>query len=356
MNIRRMSKVCVVAVAVWVTQNVVKAQPFDVGTAFTYQGKLDFGGVAVNDICDFAFSLWDDPSLGSQKGSTQAANSVTVDDGLFTVPIDFGAGAINGEARWLKIEVRCPAGAGAFTPLSPRQELTPTPYSIRAGTAAGIASQRMSSTVTLNISNMVDVETLEITTPAGGYVVVEGKCFIQFSGTTAPSYAFVQIDTVAGGGTIIPYYTIAGLGGYENSAFNNDFPVYVTRVFQVSAGTHTYRLEARKSSTAGTAIAWFAILTATYYPTSYGATLPAVASSMADLPEPAIDGVHEMSSGEEFMDVQMDQPDLVALVQDQEQQIQELHQQNQEIHQRLAHLEQIINDRLDTDVYEGGVR
>ncbi len=100
------------------------------GTAFTYQGRLNQGGVPVNSTCDFEFSLWDAAVGPTQIGSTLSVNSVTVTDGLFTVQLDFEAAAFNGNARWLQIAVRCPAGAGAFTTLSPRQPLTPAPIAL----------------------------------------------------------------------------------------------------------------------------------------------------------------------------------------------------------------------------------
>ncbi|MHC4064237.1 MAG: hypothetical protein ACYSUI_07005 [Planctomycetota bacterium] len=100
------------------------------GTAFTYQGRLTLGGVPVTGPCDFEFGLWDDPAVGTQIGTTQTENNVMVINGLFSVTIDFGSGAIDGDARWLDIAVRCPAGGGAFTPLSPRQELTPSPHAL----------------------------------------------------------------------------------------------------------------------------------------------------------------------------------------------------------------------------------
>ncbi len=103
-------------------------------SAFTYQGKLETGGVPVSNTCDMTFALFDDPATGSQMGTTQTITAITVTDGLFTASLngggEFGAAAFTGQARWLQIAVRCPAGTGGYTPLSPRQEVTATPYSI----------------------------------------------------------------------------------------------------------------------------------------------------------------------------------------------------------------------------------
>lgn len=98
------------------------------GAAFTYQGQLKSGGSAYSGTCDFQFKLFDDPSAGAQIGATQTASGVSVSSGVFTTQLDFGAGAFDGNARWLDISVRCPAGSGSYTALSPRQELTATPY------------------------------------------------------------------------------------------------------------------------------------------------------------------------------------------------------------------------------------
>jgi hypothetical protein len=108
---------------------VVPAAP--VGTAFTYQGRIRRSGVAVNNpFCDFQFSLWNALSGGAQVGGLQTKNNVPVQEGRFTVSLDFGAGAFNGEGRWLELTVRCPAGSGAFTALTPRQPLTSAPYAL----------------------------------------------------------------------------------------------------------------------------------------------------------------------------------------------------------------------------------
>ncbi len=101
------------------------------GTAFTYQGQLKKDGAPVNGTCDFLFSLWDDPTAGSQIGTNQEKLNVSVSNGLFTIPdLDFGADAFNGDARWLRIRVRCPAGSGDYTVLDPRQPLTAAPYAL----------------------------------------------------------------------------------------------------------------------------------------------------------------------------------------------------------------------------------
>ncbi len=103
------------------------------GTGFTYQGQLQSGGAPVSGSCDLAFRLYDADSAGAQVGSA-ITTTVTVNAGLFTAPLDFGAGAFTGAARWLDIRVRCPAGGGSFTPLSQRQPLTAAPYALFATT------------------------------------------------------------------------------------------------------------------------------------------------------------------------------------------------------------------------------
>ena len=100
------------------------------GTAFTYQGQLKSNGLPYGGSCDFQFGLWDAASGGLQIGTTQTKTNVGVADGFFTVQLDYGTGRFQGDARWLDISVRCPAGGGTYTPLTPRQPLTPSPYAL----------------------------------------------------------------------------------------------------------------------------------------------------------------------------------------------------------------------------------
>lgn len=126
------------------------------------------------------------------------------------------------------------------------------------------------SPVTMVTLEMTDLLNLEIETPADGYIVLEGKCYVELSGTTGPNVALVQIDETEGGGSQFPYYTLAGLGGYVNTN-ESYFPIYVTRVYWKQQGIHGFRMEGRANNAApALARSWDHILTATYYPTSYG--------------------------------------------------------------------------------------
>jgi hypothetical protein len=114
------------------------ADAFAQGTAFTYQGFLRQGGTPVNTNHDFQFSLWTAASGGTQVGSTQTRTNVSVQNGLFTVTLDFGT-VWDGSDRFLQIAVR-PAGSGSYTTLTPRVKINPTPYAIRAGVASPIGA------------------------------------------------------------------------------------------------------------------------------------------------------------------------------------------------------------------------
>lgn len=114
--------------------------------AFTYQGRLADGRGPVTGTCDFTFRLYNhagsgNPPSGGTLLGTDTAKKVPVADGLFTVQLDFGPAAFQGEARWLAVEVDC--GDGPAT-LSPRQALTPTPYALWAASAGSVPWQGLS--------------------------------------------------------------------------------------------------------------------------------------------------------------------------------------------------------------------
>jgi hypothetical protein len=106
------------------------------GTAFTYQGRLDIAGVPASGTNDLTFTLYNAVTAGATVGTSNTFNDLVITNGLFTVTLDFGAGAFNGAARWLQIAARPGVSAGAYTNLAPRQAITPSPYAVFAGGAA----------------------------------------------------------------------------------------------------------------------------------------------------------------------------------------------------------------------------
>jgi len=106
------------------------------GTAFAYHGQLTHDGQPAAGSYDLRAGLFAALAGGAQIGSTLTNLSVAINGGRFATPLDFGAGAFNGEARFLEIAVR-PAGQGEFVPLNPRQPITPAPYALFAMTPAG---------------------------------------------------------------------------------------------------------------------------------------------------------------------------------------------------------------------------
>jgi hypothetical protein len=109
------------------------------GTAFTYQGRLNDGAGPANGVYDLQFAIFDSTSAGSLIAGPLTNSATGVTNGLFTVTLDFGANPFNGAARWLDIAVRT-NGSGAFTSLTPRQQITPTPYAITASNLTGTVS------------------------------------------------------------------------------------------------------------------------------------------------------------------------------------------------------------------------
>ena len=105
-----------------------------VGTAFTYQGRLIDANNPADGEYDFQFKLYDANTAGTQVGDDVNRPDVNAVDGYFTVELNFGSGIFTGDARWLEILVR-PGDSNDFSDfvtLSPRQEVTPTPYAIYA--------------------------------------------------------------------------------------------------------------------------------------------------------------------------------------------------------------------------------
>lgn len=222
MNARKLG-VMVVMAAVLAAPVAFAQTP--VGTAFAYQGQLKLLGTPVNDTADFEFTLWQDPNSvnpADQIGEMLPIDAVDVVDGLFNVVLDFemgdkSIGAYDGNARWLQIAVRSPAGGGGYTTLTPRQELRPTPHAIWAqavlggitGTGTGNYIPKFTNGSTLADSVMYETAGrigLGTQCPDGAYAMLHAH---------SGSSALIKITNDGTGqgyndGTLFSYTTTAG--------------------------------------------------------------------------------------------------------------------------------------------------
>ncbi|HYX30681.1 MAG TPA: hypothetical protein VE863_19250 [Pyrinomonadaceae bacterium] len=117
-------------------------------STFTYQGKLQDQGAAANGTFDFQFKIFTGPTNDAQLPLatdtcpgpiTVGRPGVSVTNGNFSVKLDFSNAALcfelfSGDPRYLEIAVRHNSNE-AYVTLSPRQQITSTPYAIRANTA-----------------------------------------------------------------------------------------------------------------------------------------------------------------------------------------------------------------------------
>lgn len=125
-------------------------------------------GVPYSGTVDLEFSLWDAGVGGNQIGSTVQADNVDVVSGLFTVSLNFGAEAFNGDARWLQVVVNGVA-------LSPRHILSATPYATFASGNWGLSGNWNTGAAFLGSKDNAPVELRVNNRRAARYIYVQGE-------------------------------------------------------------------------------------------------------------------------------------------------------------------------------------
>jgi hypothetical protein len=183
-------------------------------TTFTYQGKLTDGGSPANGTYDLQFTLFDAMAAGNQIGSTLTQSSVSITNGGFTAQLDFGAGAFPGDDRFLEIGVRPTGSAAAYTVLSPRTQITSTPYAIRAANSSqfnGLAANRY---VQSDGNGNVGIGTTSPTT----------KLTVQ---TATGAYGFAQTDGAISVGSYVGGSTSGATGGWLGTLTSNPLHFFV---------------------------------------------------------------------------------------------------------------------------------
>ena len=122
-----------------------------VDTAFTYQGRLKNASGPMNGKCDVKFDLYN-ASTGGAPLKTETKTNVIVSDGYFSVSLDFGNDAFEGDARWMGISVACPTG-GTLAPLTGRVALNAAPYAHSLRPGATVSSNATTGAVIRGVSS-----------------------------------------------------------------------------------------------------------------------------------------------------------------------------------------------------------
>lgn len=109
--------------------------------AFTYEGRLAEHDAPANGTYELEFTLWDSASGGQPvtAATLGTPGGITVTAGRFAVVLDFGAGALNGQPRWIELAVRARGSTAPFTVIAPRQSLPVAPHAVFATVAGGAA-------------------------------------------------------------------------------------------------------------------------------------------------------------------------------------------------------------------------
>jgi trimeric autotransporter adhesin len=162
---------------------------FAQGTAFTYQGRLNDGGNPASGYYDLRFALYDANVNGNQIANALTNAATSVSGGMFSAQLDFGSAPFIGNARWLDIAVRT-NGNGAFTALTPRQQLTAAPYAIYAPTAGAAATAASASNFSGSLSG-------DVTGTQGATVVssVGGQSAVNVAGGASAANAATATNT-----------------------------------------------------------------------------------------------------------------------------------------------------------------
>src|SRR5690606_6114271 len=127
-------------------------------TAFNFQGRLNDGGAAANGSYDLQFKLFNTIAGGTQIGATINRTNVQLINGVFSLPLDFGAAAFTAGNRYLEIAVRPAGSPNAHVVLGARQQILAVPFAVQAANAqnavsAAVAADAVNAVNATNATN-----------------------------------------------------------------------------------------------------------------------------------------------------------------------------------------------------------
>ncbi len=273
-----------------------------VGTAFTYQGRLDDAGVPTNGAFDFEFQLFT-LAAGGTGSSVVTLGDLNVANGLFTVTLDFGA-VFTGSARWLEIRVRPGASTGGYTALLPRQQLTPSPNAVFASTAGAVTgivpvANGGTGSTTQNFVDLTTAQTvggdktlsgnlvLATSTATTGHIMKGASRFIHNSST---NNTFIGVNA----GNVIPWLTGnnntgSGTGALQHNTSGGTntadgaFALYLNTTGESNTASGASALQNNTSGTSNTADGAFALFNNTSGASNTASGAEALRSNTAGL-------------------------------------------------------------------------
>ena len=135
---------------------------------------------------------------------------------------------------------------------------------------SGLVFDAPGSVINLVSTEHTDLAVVTITVPQSGYIFLSGRGMVDLRGTTLGNGIRMQIDETAGGTDQSGVYSYIYMNEFTSEILNY-FDCSAQRVYTVdAAGEYSFRLEARKQGTNGTAAVLWSVLTAQYFPTAYG--------------------------------------------------------------------------------------
>ncbi len=108
-------------------------------TEFIYQGELLENGVPVDDAVDFIVDLYAGEQGGNALADSVLVTGAPVDEGMFSLNLEFGSVVFNNTELWLEVSTRR-TGAPVFTLLQPRLKVAQQP---RTSIAFSVAPNRV---------------------------------------------------------------------------------------------------------------------------------------------------------------------------------------------------------------------
>jgi len=183
----------------------------------SYQGVLTNDGLPATGTYDLQFDLYTDETPGGPDVivATEILTDVPVTRGVFTVEIPFNPLAFNGDPRYLQVACR-PHGAGAYTTLLPRQQVTDTPTAVHAdvadtlalpATLTGATFAGAQALLEIDHTNINSGTAIRATSPWSGLISQAGD----LSGAPVVAVAPVAINAI-GQATGIAGNTGSGIG------------------------------------------------------------------------------------------------------------------------------------------------